>query len=169
MAKHDIQYAIGEAVIITALKAEGIVVAQLAGSSYRIALGSIHIKVNHAELQPVKARARANLSTTRKAALVAECRKKAVKSSIDLHGLNVDEASRSLEAWLNAAILSNAKHGKVIHGLGTGRLQQATHEILRRYSAVRAFRINEVNPGETDVYFNVTTHRLLRSSLQFRP
>jgi DNA mismatch repair protein MutS2 len=75
-----------------------------------------------------------------------------IRSSIDLHGLTVDQASRALEEWLNQMILSDAKQGKVIHGLGTGRVQRATHEILARYSAVRAFRINDANPGQTDVY-----------------
>jgi dsDNA-specific endonuclease/ATPase MutS2 len=152
-AKSDIVYAIGDAVIVTALKAEGTVIAQLAHSSYRVALRSIHLTVSQAEIVPVKASTRGSLTASHAAYLKAANRKQAVKSSIDLHGLTVDEACRSLEAWLNASIVSNAQHGKVIHGLGTGRVQQAAHDILRRYSAVRAFRINAANPGETDVYF----------------
>jgi dsDNA-specific endonuclease/ATPase MutS2 len=74
-------------------------------------------------------------------------------AAVDLHGLCVDDACRKLEDWLNQMILARMWHGKVIHGLGTGKLQLATHEVLSRYQAVRAFKINQFNRGETDVYF----------------
>jgi DNA mismatch repair protein MutS2 len=153
----DIPYAIGDAVIVTALNAKGTVVERLSNNSYRVALRSMYLTVRHAELKPTATGnpSRPSTSDSYKAALKAAPTGATVKGSIDLHGLTVDEACRSLEAWLNAAIVSHTKHGKVIHGLGTGRVQQAAHEVLRRYSAVRAFRINDVNPGETDVYFEV--------------
>jgi DNA mismatch repair protein MutS2 len=153
MARSEAPYAVGDMVLVTALKAEGTIVAQISADSYRVALRSMHLTVNHSELKLMNPSSKGYQSESYIATLKAAYRKAPVKSSIDLHGLTVDEASRSLEAWLNASILSNVKHGKVIHGLGTGRVQQAAHEILRRYPAVRAFRINDINRGETDVYF----------------
>lgn len=72
--------------------------------------------------------------------------------SIDLHGLSVDDAVRALETWLNAAIIAGHNQLEVVHGLGSGKVQRAVHETLANYSAVRAFRINDRNPGMTDVF-----------------
>jgi DNA mismatch repair protein MutS2 len=66
--------------------------------------------------------------------------------------LTVDEAIRKLDQWLDSVVLSDLYQAKVIHGLGTGRVQSAVHEYLRRIKAVRHFKINEWNAGETDIY-----------------
>jgi DNA mismatch repair protein MutS2 len=73
-------------------------------------------------------------------------------ATIDLHGLTVDEATRKLEVWLSEAIMAGLHQLKVVHGLGSGRLQDATHALLRRVPTVRAFKVSDFNPGETDVY-----------------
>jgi DNA mismatch repair protein MutS2 len=57
-----------------------------------------------------------------------------------------------LDSWLDAVILSDLYHVKVVHGLGTGRVQRAVHERLQNFKAVRRFAINQHNAGETDVY-----------------
>jgi DNA mismatch repair protein MutS2 len=57
-----------------------------------------------------------------------------------------------MDAWLDKVILSDLSRVKVLHGLGTGRVLAAVHARLRELKAVRNFKINERNPGETDVY-----------------
>jgi dsDNA-specific endonuclease/ATPase MutS2 len=62
--------------------------------------------------------------------------------SIDLHGMSADNAIRAVEQHLNRVILN-----------GTGRVRSAVHNLLSSLGVVRAFRLNDENPGETDVYF----------------
>lgn len=148
-------FAVGDTVVVVALKTQGIIIAQLSQGCYRVALRSIHLTVQHTELTPVdrqtaEVSAAVVLSPTR---CKAAYRRSSVAHSIDLHGLTVDEATRALEVWLNTLILAKAERGKVIHGLGTGRVQRAVHRVLGRYTAVQQFRINADNPGETDVWF----------------
>ncbi len=148
-------YVVGDAVIVTALNAEGIIVGQLSKDLYRVAIRSMHLTVKHSELIPVKkSKCRVVASSTHYPSVdIPVSGRSKIHDSIDLHGLTVDEATRALESWLNASIVAKAKRGKVIHGLGTGRVQQAVHNLLGRYAAVRKFRINAANPGETEVYF----------------
>lgn len=73
--------------------------------------------------------------------------------SIDLHGMSTDDAVRAVERHLNRVILSGAQQTKIIHGLGTGKVRCAIHTLLSSLHVVRAFRLNDANPGETDVYF----------------
>lgn len=74
------------------------------------------------------------------------------RPSLDLHGKSVSDALHELEYFMSDAIMSGSGQVEVIHGLGTGRLQRATHEYLRKCKVVRAFKVQEGNPGTTIVY-----------------
>jgi|GEM_PF-788433 len=145
----------GDVVTVKSLGRSGVVIERLSNGSYRISLGALSVSARSGELslEPNASRAPQPSQVKGKELIrKTQTRARSVRSAIDLHGFTVDQATRALEEWLNQMILSGAKQGKVIHGLGSGRVQRATHEILARYSAVRAFRINDANPGETDVY-----------------
>lgn len=143
-------FSLGDAVTVHALNADGRIVEVLSPGVYRVAVRSLNITVKGTEISPAAARATTVESVRWSAAVTKKPQRP--HTSIDLHGLTVDDACHALEQWLNSMIVSGAKQGKVIHGLGSGKVQRATHETLSRYSAVRAFRLNDLNPGETDVY-----------------
>lgn len=149
----DTVFKVGDPVFVRALNADGIIIERLSTGLYRVALKSINVTVRASELSfrecavPPQPAHRTSVVTT-------DSRPSRVKQTIDLHGLSVDQACRALEQWLNSLIVSGGKQGKVIHGLGSGKVQRAAHETLSRYTAVRAFRINDLNPGETDVYLD---------------
>lgn len=141
----------GSHVTILALKKAGIVAEVLPNGRYKVAVGALTLTVARSGLIPnespqserkhtvIPGRSRRNSSQS-------------VKPSIDLHGFTVDHAVHALEAWLNKAILAGHSQLQVVHGLGSGKVQRAVHEALSRYGAVRAFRINDRNPGMTDVF-----------------
>lgn len=144
------RFQVGDRVIVTPLARAGVVIEALRGDSFKVALGSLTIVVSGRELE-------LSISSERpKDAGKVEVRSASkgikVPVMIDLHGMTVAEAVSRLETWLNACILARHGNVKIVHGLGTGRVQHAAHEVLARYSAVRAFRINDLNPGETDVF-----------------
>ena len=157
MTAHRPLFSKGDVVTVKSLGRSGVVIESLSSNSYRISLGTITVTAKSSELSsdPSVPISTATLRVKDEQIVrKTHTRARPVRSSIDLHGFTVDQATRALEEWLNQMIISDAKHGKVIHGLGSGRVQRATHEILARYSAVRAFRINDANPGETDVYLS---------------
>ena len=75
-----------------------------------------------------------------------------VPSSIDLHGLSAEEATRRVEDYLSQLALTGGQQASIMHGLGSGTVQRAVHALLSSLSIVRAFRLNDRNPGKTDVY-----------------
>lgn len=80
--------------------------------------------------------------------------KKSGKSrpTLDLHGRNMSDAVHELEYFISDAVMSGAGQIEVVHGLGTGKVQRAVHDYLKKCKVVRAFRIQEGNPGTTVVY-----------------
>lgn len=140
----------GDVVQVSTLRKVGTVIETLHGGSYRVAVGPLTIVCKASELSPGP---RNETPRPAKKLLVQQARPSSKPSTtLDLHGLTVDEATRRLEQWLSDVIVAGVSQVKVVHGLGTGRVQRACHELLSRLPVVRAFRVNDANPGETDVY-----------------
>lgn len=144
------RYQPGDRVRVLSLGKVGEVVEELRQESCRIAFGSLTMVVSTRDLQLEETPPRSNAPQRVKVQVTSTGAR--VGTTLDLHGMTVAEAVAQLESWLNACILAGHGNVKVIHGLGTGRVQRAVHEVLQRYSAIRAFRINDLNPGETDVF-----------------
>ncbi len=66
-----------------------------------------------------------------------------VTTSINLVGMRVDEALRSVQRFLDDAHASGIERVEIIHGIGTGRLKKAVEEYLKETTFVRGF-----HPGD---------------------
>lgn len=55
-----------------------------------------------------------------------------VKSSIDIHGMRVQEAYDALDAELESLSMAGAEQVRIFHGIGTGTLMRAVHEYLEK-------------------------------------
>jgi DNA mismatch repair protein MutS2 len=64
-----------------------------------------------------------------------------------LVGLRVDEAVPKLEHYLDRAAAHRLPDVRIVHGFGTGRLQAAVHECLKRHPLVRRFRLGRSGEG----------------------
>ena len=141
----------GDGVHIISLKKDGVIQTALGGGRYRVAIGSLTATCSERNLT-LSQSPRSNSSSTPQTLRPSTYPRPS--QSLDLHGLTVDEAIRKLETWLDAVILSDLAHVKIVHGLGTGRVKRAVHERLQSFRAVKRFAINQFNPGETDVYLD---------------
>ncbi len=139
----------GDGVHIISLKKDGVIQTALGGGKYRVAIGSLTVTCSERDLTPSQSPRPTSSSTPQTSRPSTHPRP---PHSLDLHGLTVDQAIRKLDAWLDAVILSDLSHVKIVHGLGTGRVQRAVHERLKPFKAVKRYAINQFNPGETDVY-----------------
>ncbi len=144
------RFAEGDAVYVPLLRKSGVVTKVLAPDRLQVAVGDLSIRVKTGDIEEAQAAAK---SATREASRVVAASSMPAPKSVDLHGMSADEAVRAVERHLNQVILAGAGHTKIIHGLGTGRLRSAVHSLLSSLAVVRAFRLNDANPGETDVYF----------------
>lgn len=65
----------------------------------------------------------------------------AVAQELVLIGKRVDDALPVLDQFLDLAALSQLPEVRIVHGFGTGRLQEAVHEFLRSHPLVGRFRL----------------------------
>jgi DNA mismatch repair protein MutS2 len=68
-------------------------------------------------------------------------------TSIDLHGLRVDEAIAKVDKFLDDALAAGLLSVRLVHGHGTGALRRAICDHLREYPPVRHFRPGAPNEG----------------------
>ena len=72
--------------------------------------------------------------------------------SIDLHGMTVEEAKKTLLYTFDKCLLDDIDELRVIHGFGTGKVKEAVHKMLSSMKQVKEFRIQLGNAGVTIVY-----------------
>ena len=68
-------------------------------------------------------------------------------SEINLIGRRVDEALSLLEAFVDQAVLAGQREVRIVHGLGSGVLQQAVREFLGRHPQVSTWRSGGPHEG----------------------
>lgn len=70
---------------------------------------------------------------------------------VNLIGLNVSEALLEVENFLDSAIVANLAQVRIVHGMGTGKLRKAVHELLKKNKRVKEFRLGVYGEGESGV------------------
>ena len=122
------------------------------GGRYVVLVKNTTMVVTEAQIapaEPQKRRRRPARAAVPEPTGVEPLSRQRTPASIDLHGLTVAEAEAALDSCLNDAVLGGVREVRVIHGRSGGRLRAAVHGRLRRYPAVRAFRVDPLNPGVT--------------------
>ncbi len=68
-------------------------------------------------------------------------------AKIDLRGMRRDEALKTLEMFVDDALIANGSSIRIIHGKGDGVLRTAVKQKLREYNAVSSIKHEEDNHG----------------------
>jgi len=100
----------------------------------------------------------------RKAKLTQEDKKKAkiikremklnisnVSNSVDLRGMDSEEAIFTVDKYLDEAYLGGLKEATIIHGKGTGVLRTTITNMLKRHSHVKTYRLGNYGEGGSGV------------------
>lgn len=74
-----------------------------------------------------------------------------MRNEIDLRGMQIEEATYTLDKYLDDAVLSGISQIYVIHGKGTGALRSGMQEFLRGHPHVRSFRLGQHGEGDLGV------------------
>lgn len=72
-------------------------------------------------------------------------------TSIDLRGMDSEEALFSVDKYLDDAYRAGLVEVTIIHGKGTGVLRQAINDMLKRHSHVKSYRLGEYGEGGSGV------------------
>ena len=70
---------------------------------------------------------------------------------VNLIGMTVSEALIEAETFIDGAIVSNLSQVRIVHGMGTGKLRKAIHEMLKKHKRVQEFRLGVYGEGESGV------------------
>ncbi|MBL4938158.1 endonuclease MutS2 [Clostridium sp. YIM B02515] len=76
---------------------------------------------------------------------------KAVSSSVDLRGMDSEEAIYTTDKYLDDAYRAGLYEVTIVHGKGTGILRQAINEMLRKHPHVKSYRLGAYGEGGTGV------------------
>ncbi|MCM0650604.1 endonuclease MutS2 [Clostridium swellfunianum] len=74
---------------------------------------------------------------------------KSVSSSIDLRGMDSEEAVYNTDKYLDDAYRAGLGEVTIVHGKGTGILRQAINDMLKRHPHVKSYRLGNYGEGGT--------------------
>ena len=145
-------FAPGDEVHVAAL-GKGVVREVRNGGRYLVELKGHSIVATETQLSAVSRRNRPALSDgqSSKASGPDSPSHSYASTSLDLHGMTVEEAVAALDSFLNDALLAGHAEVRVIHGRSGGRLKAAVQARLKQLPVVRAARLDSANGGVTIV------------------
>ncbi|GLC28701.1 endonuclease MutS2 [Clostridium omnivorum] len=74
-----------------------------------------------------------------------------VASSVDLRGMDSEEAIYTVDKYLDDAYLAGLGEVTIVHGKGTGILRKAINDMLKKHPHVKNYRLGEYGEGGSGV------------------
>ena len=133
---------VGQSVEVLSFGQRGTLVEKVNDKEWVVQMGIIKMKIDVEDLSPI-----AEAQEAKQQMIVKSARASHVSSELDLRGKRYEEAMKDLELYLDAAILANYPRVTIIHGRGTGAIQQVVHKVLRSHRSVASFEFAPMNTG----------------------
>ena len=133
---------VGQSVEVLSFGQRGTLVEKVNEQEWVVQMGIIKMKIAVEDLSPI-----AEAQEAKQQVIVKSARSSHVSSELDLRGKRYEEAMKDLELYLDAAILANYPRVTIIHGRGTGAIQQGVHKVLRSHRSVSSFEFAPMNTG----------------------
>ena len=133
---------VGQSVEVLSFGQRGTLVEKVNDKEWVVQMGIIKMKIDIEDLSPI-----AEAQEAKQQVIVKSARVSHVSSELDLRGKRYEEAMKDLELYLDAAILANYPRVTIIHGRGTGAIQQGVHKVLRSHRSVASFEFAPMNTG----------------------
>ena len=133
---------VGQSVEVLSFGQRGTLVEKVNDQEWVVQMGIIKMKIAVEDLSPI-----AEAQEAKQQVIVKSARSSHVSSELDLRGKRYGEAMKDLELYLDAAILANYPRVTIIHGRGTGAIQQGVHKVLRSHRSVSSFEFAPMNTG----------------------
>ena len=87
--------------------------------------------------------ARTHTTPTHEGIYLSRPLKRQINTELDLHGVRVEEALDRIDGFLNDATLAGLSSVRIMHGVGTGALRNASREYLSHHPLVKSVRRDE--------------------------
>lgn len=133
---------VGQSVEVLSFGQRGTLVEKVSDEEWVVQMGIIKMKIAIEDLAPI-----AETQEAKQQVIVKSARSSHVSSELDLRGKRYEEAMKDLDLYIDAAILANYPRVTIIHGRGTGAIQQGVHKTLRSHRSVASFEFTPMNTG----------------------
>ena len=133
---------VGQSVEVLSFGQRGTLVEKVSDEDWVVQMGIIKMKIAIEDLAPI-----AETQEAKQQVIVKSARSSHVSSELDLRGKRYEEAMKDLDLYIDAAILANYPRVTIIHGRGTGAIQQGVHKTLRSHRSVASFEFAPMNTG----------------------
>ena len=148
---------LGERVLVTSLKSEGIVTA-LSESEAEVQIGTLRVRARLSDLERKQAVASDQSSVTSNQLPVTKEQSSVVRRpvsnvgmEISLRGKLVEDGLDELDKYLEKAFSAGLPFVRIVHGKGTGRMRQAVRTALKDSPYVKSFEEAHENEGGAGV------------------
>ena len=150
-ARHeDLVFAPGKEVLAGPKKIRGTLLADNKDGTWSVQLGSMKMRFPKKQLYILPSKnSGTSPSVEIEAASVTGVDDEKPKFELRLLGMRSEEAMKALERQIDLCIMHNFKNFSVIHGKGSGILQQAVHDYLSHYPGIKDFRFANPEDGGT--------------------
>lgn len=133
---------VGQSVEVLSFGQRGTLVEKVSDEEWVVQMGIIKMKIAIEDLAPI-----AETQEAKQQVIVKSARSSHVSSELDLRGKRYEEAMKDLDLYIDAVILANYPRVTIIHGRGTGAIQQGVHKTLRSHRSVASFEFAPMNTG----------------------
>ncbi len=141
----------GMQILAGANKRKGMLVSENKNGTWTVLFGSLKMSVPKNQIVPmdiqsaIQTTEMPEISNT--GSLIINDEKP--KFELRLLGMRYEEAMKALEHQIDLCAIHNFKNFSIIHGKGTGILQQAVHDYLSHYPGILDFRFAQPEDGGT--------------------
>lgn len=114
----------------------------------QVQAGIMKIKVNIKDLRKTK---ETKIEKRQRKKKQMSLNLKSVATSVDLRGMDSEEATYTADKYLDDAYMSGLSEVTIIHGKGTGVLRTAINDMLKRHPHVKSYRLGNYGEGGNGV------------------
>ncbi len=141
----------GLQVLVGSKRLKGELLSDNKNGTWSVQFGSLKMNVPRAQIYPVAVENAIKTTPTVEidAPSVTGTDNEKPQFELRLLGLRYEEAMKALEHQIDLCIIHNFKSFSIIHGKGSGILQQAVHDYLSHYPGVKDFRFASPEEGGT--------------------
>ncbi|MBP1743679.1 MAG: MutS2 family protein [Firmicutes bacterium] len=139
----------GQDVFIPSLNQKGIVISKPdSKGEVLVQAGIMKISV---KLDDLRASKETKEASKKKGGRELSLNLRTVASSVDLRGMDSEEALFTTDKYLDEAYMAGLNEVTIIHGKGTGVLRNSISDMLKRHPHVKKYRLGEYGEGGTGV------------------
>lgn len=135
----------GELVYVNSLRQNGTVIVVMENEVI-LQVGAMRVHLPLYELRKIKNNSSVKKAVQKESGGYSVTKDSSISSSVDLRGLNFDQAQPLVDKILDNALWAGLNSVDLIHGKGTGKLKQALRGYLKEHPLVKSMRSG--NPAE---------------------